>query len=180
VPDPATWSMKVETIASHETSAALVIENPVRGVAMLPAAPPRVIFPAPLFNVRGKAPWTPWLSSMSPIPAPVPRVAPAARVIGLAKEISAPDVVMDPPKITDPLTLGPFCVKGPERTIAPAAVLVKVPVWVTVRGPPPVVVIAPPRIILPELMATPKLSEVMRAPLRVVVPVPEIWVIDAA
>ena len=93
----------------------------------------------------------------------------AARVIGLEKEMFAPAVVIDPPKETKP---APFWVNAPPKVMAPAAVLVKRPLFVMVRGPPPVVVIAAPRTIALVLTEIPRAPEVMSGPLNVVVPVP--------
>lgn len=112
-------------------------------------------------------------------PAPVPELkeVSAASVIELAKEMFAFEVTRFPPKETFPL---PFCVKEPESVMAPAAVLVNVPLLVMVRGPPPVVVMAAPRVIAPAATAIPAAPEVVRGPLKIVVPVPAVSRMDVA
>ena len=74
---------------------------------------------------------------MSPTPAPVLKVAVLVSVTALKNEILRLDVVIDPAKETAP---APFCVKAPVRLIAVALLIVSVPEFVTVRGPPFVVV----------------------------------------
>ena len=135
--------------------------------------------PPALVNVRAWAPCTVPLKVIPPGPIPVFIEVSAPSVIGPAKEIAAVVVLIDPLKLTDPL---PDWVRAPPTLIAPAAVLVKLPPLAIVRlkGPPPVVVIAPPRTI--EFVETemPEIPVVLSAPLKVVVPVPVVCVIDAA
>ena len=64
--------------------------------------------------------------------------------------------------------------------ILPAAVLVNVPLLVMVSGPPPVVVIAAPRITLFVEIEIPEAPVVTSAPLKVVVPVLAVCAIEAA
>ena len=177
VPVPADCKIEEEKIAWVETLVAFVMVNPVSGVPTVPTFPPRVVFPVPLLRVKLKAPWTVWLRVISPAPVPVLSETLPPKVMGLANEIFAFAVVIDPARETLPV---PFWVKAPAKLIAPAAVLVNVPLFVIVKGPPPVVVIAPPRTTAPEVMEIPKAPVVVRAPLNVVVPVPAVCTIAAA
>jgi len=117
---------------------------------------------------------------MFPLPLkPVFKDVSPLRVIGPAKERLFFAVAIDPPSATAPV---PLCVKGPLTEIAPAAVLVNVPVLLMerVKGPLPVVVIEEPRTIELALIEMPDAPEVARAPLKSAVPVPAVSVMLSA
>src|SRR3569832_1310215 len=88
------------------------------------------------------------------------------------------DVVIVPPMFT---AAAPVSVKDPEREILPGAVVVRTPplLRVKMRGPPPVVVIAPPRTTFDVAREIPPTPVVMTPPLNVVVPVPALCVREA-
>lgn len=113
-------------------------------------------------------------------PSPVPEL----------KEV-APTSVMGPAKlsealfvITGPLmeTVPPLWLKAPSAEMVPAAVLVKRPPLLTVMVPVCVVVQLAPLVKLCPEREMPAAADVIRSPLKMVVPVREadVWVNDAA
>jgi len=141
-----------------------------------PRDPEAVKLPVPAVILSG---WAPSIVVTLISPDVVFSAVVPAIVMGELKLKLPLVVVIDPLKSTDP---APVSAKAPATEIAPGAVLVNVPAGerAKVNGPVPVVVIAAPRTMLVVVMEMPDAPVVVRAPLKVVVPVPADWRIEAA
>jgi hypothetical protein len=141
-----------------------------------PRDPEAIKLPVPAVILSG---WAPSIVVTLISPDVVFSEVAAAIMMGEPKLRLPLVVVIDPLKFTSP---APVSVKAPATEIAPGAVLVNVPAGerAKVNGPVPVVVIAAPRTIFVVVMEMPEAPVVVRAPLKVVVPVPADCKIEAA
>jgi len=143
-----------------------------------PRSPLAVILPVPAASEKVCAPLT-VVTEISPAPAPVLKAVDPARTIGELKVMASLVVVRLPLQLT---VDAPLAEKAPSREIALPEVLVNVPPpdITSVKGPAFVVVIPAPTTMLPVVIEIPEAPLVVSAPLNVLVPVPALWIMDAA
>lgn len=171
VPLPAVWVIVAAVILPAVKLATLaIVRSPKRTVP--PAAPVNVMLPEPAVRVKPPGPSTVLAKTILPPPAPALKALEALKTRGPLNWIRSFVVVIDPEDWEDP---APACVKGPSKESAPLEPNKNVPDTVTAAGP----LAAVDRVLLIVRLVPVKLKPEaplkLAAPLRVVVPVPAVW-----